>query len=98
MPTMIINLISIFNMKRISPITSALIPVVLIAKVIFPSQVLAEQYGQGGVVLGDESADIVHASVNAGFAENIAIVSLFLIALSAGFVIFQHKLNKYLQM
>ena len=97
MPTMVINLISIFNMKRITPITSVLISVTL-TKVIFPSEVLAEQYGQGGVVLGDESADIVHASVNAGFAENIAIVSLFLIALSAGFVIFQHKLNKYLQM
>lgn len=97
MPTMVINLISIFNMKRITPITSALISVAL-TKVIFPSEVLAEQYGQGGVVLGDESADIVHASVNAGFAENVAIVSLFLIALSAGFVIFQRKLNKYLQM
>ncbi len=58
------------------------------------STVNAQQYGQGGVVLGDSKGEVVHSSVDAGIAENLSIVGLFFLLLSVSSFYTYKKMSK----
>jgi hypothetical protein len=65
-----------------------------VAFVFSTGEVLAQQYGQGGVVLGEGAqTEIVHVTVDAGVTETFLLVGVFFIFLSAFLYYFHKKLD-----
>ena len=79
--------------KDIVTSTTTLVGAVLLS-LLSPKNIYAEQYGQGGVVLGDSTTNIAHATVDAGITEAVLLIGMLFIILSATSFYLYSKLNK----